>query len=148
MSDYYGPTKNDSVSISKWLLLFFALLLLAAVLYFGYSWVTKPLEVMSPDNIERLSKQANEQWEALQAQLANINAAQQSAEDLVNLYGEDKSSWPQGKGDEYLQFKQQARNFITAYNASCATYNALWQDEWRSVPAPDDMSTSCDLYTE
>lgn len=147
MTDY-GPTRNDAHSILRWVLFGFLLVLVLAGLFFIYSWVNKPLEVLSPDNIQRLSQEANDKWQALLSQQATIDTISQRAKDMVVTYGEDRSVWPQGKSDEYLQLRQQVGNQITAFNLSCGQYNALWQDEWRSIPAPDDLPKKCELYTE
>lgn len=100
----------------------------------------------SPDNIERLSREANNAWQALEAQLANIEKSEDAAADLLTAYGEDQSVWPQGKRDVWLQLQKDITNKSAAYNVSCAAYNAFWQDEWRALPAPKDIPTRCEMH--
>ena len=64
---------------------------------------------------------------------------------MALAYGEDMTNWPQGKRDEYLQLQAQVTNLSTSYNAQCGQYNALWEDEWRSLPAPNDLPTHCEM---
>lgn len=139
------PNKSMFGLALSWLL--FGVTVLIAILLLSYflGWFAKPLEVMSPDNIERLSRQANEAWQALEAKEASIEQVESKANLMITAYGEDMKVWPQGKRDEYLQLQAQVTNLTTSFNAQCGQYNALWSDEWRGIPAPDDLPTRCKM---
>jgi hypothetical protein len=106
-------------------------------------WFSTPLELTSPDNLQRLSRQANDAWQALEAKQQTIINLEQQADLMVAAYGDDQSTWPQGKRDEYLQLMAQVTNLKASYNVQCGQYNAFWDDEWRGIPAPNDIPTSC-----
>ena len=130
-----------------WVLLAFVIGIVIIVLAFALGWIATPLDTMSAENTRRLSRQANDAWQALEAQRENILSVETQASDMILTYGEDQSTWPQGKREEYQQLRTQRQNRIAAYNTSCGQYNAMWQDEWRAIPAPDDLPTACDLYS-
>ena len=143
--EYWGPTKNDARSMRDWAWLGFKIAVMLLVLAAIWNWLVTPLLLTSPQRLESLSRQANDNWQALEAQRHSIEQVQRRANDIVLLYGEDQSTWPQGKDEEYLQLKQQASNLTIAYNNACGQYKAMWQDEWRSIPAPNDLPTTCDM---
>jgi hypothetical protein len=57
--------------------------------------------------------------------------------------GANAATWPQGKAEEYQQLQTQRRNREAQYDQLCATYEARWSDEWRGIPAPDDLPQRC-----
>jgi len=129
----------------KWLIFGFGLLIILGALAFGASWLLKPAEIFDPSAIQARSREANDAWQALQAQLANIETARSDARNLDEVNGSDRATWPQGDKERWLQLEAQVSNLTKAYNGSCAQYNAIWQDEWRAVQAPPDLPTRCDL---
>ena len=139
---------NNYAHIVRWLIFGTMFVALAMLLAFALDWIAAPLENNSPGNVKSLSRQANNAWEALNSQRESISVLDSRAEDMVLAYGEDQSKWPQGKRDEYLQLRQQYHNAIIAYNSACGQYRAMWSDEWRSVPAPDDLPTTCEMISE
>lgn len=120
-------------------------LMVLLVFAWGVGWFAAPLETFSANNVRNLSRQANERWQALEAQKSSISVQENRLGEFNILYGEDTAKWPLGKREEYQQLSASLRNLVTAYNASCGQYNALWNDEWRSLPAPKDLPTRCDL---
>ena len=141
----YQPNKGLFGTAVKWILFVAALALIVSVIGYFFGWFNTALKVTSPEKIQMLSREANNSWQALKAGQQTIANIESDVHDMSVLYGEDASKWPQGKHDEYLQLKTQLRNLKTAYNSSCGQYNAMWQDEWRSIPAPDDLPTHCEL---
>lgn len=129
---------------------FFGLLLAISVGFLVINTVINntesALNVVSVDNIKNLSKQANQSWEALDAKRSTIRTQQSDLETYKELYGDDYATWPQGKRNEYQQLQKIVSSLITSYNVQCAEYNALWQDEWRNLPAPDDLPTYCEMW--
>lgn len=123
----------------------FVLVVILLVLSWTLGWIAAPLNMMSPDRIMTLSKQANEHYESLEAAQRVIESHRDRVDGYEELYGNDYSTWPQGKRDEYQQTQRQLQNLISAYNESCATYRALWQDQWRAIPAPDDLPKTCEM---
>lgn len=113
--------------------------------YFANSY-EKALETVSVGNIKDLSKKANESYQALKAKRDAVQLQQDILNEYTELYGTDFAAWPQGKRDEFQQQKRIVSQLITSYNADCAQYKALWQDEWRSVPAPNDLPTTCETW--
>lgn len=139
----YTPKRADyggSFAWIVWLVVVIALLLIAG---FALNWFSAPMRLFSPDRMATLSRQANDSYEALEAQRQNMTAVRAKADAMLDLYGDGE--WPQGKRDEYLQLQQQVTNLTMAYNAACAKYKAMWQDEWRSVAAPRDLPTTCSM---
>lgn len=145
MSDYYGPTRNDGKSISGWLVFLIALIVVGIPVGLGINWLSTGADVVSATNVRSISREANEQWNALQGQRASIGRVQASADEYITLYGEDMMTWPQGKRDQYQQVLADVRNKVSAYNTSCADYNALYDDEWSSIVAPKDLPGYCEL---
>jgi hypothetical protein len=148
---YYGPDRNDRRSISAWawfMIVILAIFIIGGIgltyLNFAGRWATAPTEVFSVDNVRDLSRQANQMRTQLDAQLANIRVIDDQMRSLEEQYGEDQSTWPQGKDEEYRQLRVQRDNRIASFNTACADYQALWADEWRSLPAPDDLDTYCE----
>jgi hypothetical protein len=140
-----SPNKNFYKLMWRWVVggVLLALILLPILWILG--WVSVPFQQTSPDLVRQLSQAANEAHEGLLAQSANIDNIETTMATMVVQYGEDRSSWPQGKSSEYLQLAQQRQNLITAYNQACGEYRALWNDEWRNLPAPDDLPTNCEM---
>lgn len=140
-----NPPKGVIGLAIRWMAVFALIVVVALVIAYALGWFAKPMEVMGPDNIQRMSRQANDAWQALEAKQASIDAIETKAGQMVLAYGEDMTVWPQGKRDEYLQLQAQATNLSTSYNSQCGQYNAMWADEWRSVPAPNDLPTHCEM---
>jgi hypothetical protein len=141
----YTPKRADYGGVAAWILWLFFIAIVLIALGFALNWFAKPAELFSPDRFEMLSRQANESYQALEAQERSITAIRAKAEQMITAYGEDMSKWPQGKRDEYLQLQQQVTNLTVAYNAACARYKAMWQDEWRAISAPGDLPTTCQM---
>jgi hypothetical protein len=145
----YGPTKNDVKSIIKWVLLgvliLVIVLFIAGIVSYAFGWLNAPLRLTNPNRLEKISREANEAWQALESQKANVSNIRDDMLTMKQLYGEDMSKWPQGKDDEYLQLQQQQINMINAYNSQCAAYRAKWKNEWWEISAPKDLPTTCDL---
>ena len=120
-------------------------MLVGGIAGFVLRWQNAALTVAGPERIERLSREANNHWQSLQSQRASIDTQRARLAEYETLYGQDRAVWPQGKRDEYQQLSAAVRNLETAYNLSCGQYNALWLDEWRSLPAPDDLPARCEL---
>jgi len=120
-------------------------LLLLALLAYALNWAITPFRVADPERIQMLSRQANDEWAALQSQRANVDNVDAQIDAMLEMYGEDKSVWPQGKDEEYLQLLTQRRNMTSAYNAQCARYRSMWADTWQGIVAPSDLPTTCDL---
>lgn len=128
-----------------WVLAIAVVIVVAVPVGAALEWWSMPFRMFSPDNVASLSRQANESWQSLQAQQASIKAVERKINDFMLTYGEDQAKWPQGKSDEIQQLRSELANKITAYNAACGQYRAMWQDEWRNLPAPDDLPTTCEM---
>jgi hypothetical protein len=139
----YGPTHDDNKSIIGWILAVALFFVIAVPVAWGLGWFAAPFETTSVPNVRFISRQANEAHQALEAKERNITAARERVDSYETLYGADTSVWPQGKRDEYLQAQRDLDNDIAAYNRECGQYNALMDDEWRGVVAPEDLPPSC-----
>ncbi len=148
MSDYddlpIPDRKLFGVSF-RWIMFYATILVVLGIVLYLVVWVFKPMEMTSPDNLARLSQEANDSWQALQAKRQSISGLESKASLMITLYGEDMAAWPQGKKDEYLQINQQIINLKISYNSDCGEYKAMWNDEWRAIPAPDDLPTTCEF---
>lgn len=69
--------------------------------------------------------------------------AERQAALFAQLYGENTAVWPQGKAEEYQQLQAQIQNRRSAYRQQCATYEAMWLDDWRREVAPSGVPTVC-----
>lgn len=114
-------------------------------LNFGSRWVTAPTEMFSVDNVRELSRQANDMFQQLKADQVSIRSLENQITTFEDTYGEDTNKWPQGKLNEYQQLQRALYNKKASYNDDCGQYNALWKDEWRDLPAPDDLQKTCEL---
>ncbi len=149
--DYTPPKGSIKGAIVTGLLIIMALAVLSVAanwMFFGASWFVKPAELFSPDAMQARSQEANDAWSGLQAQLASITTAKADASRLIEVNGEDKTKWPQGDKEKYLQMEARVSNLVTAYNVSCGKYNGMWNDEWRSINAPGDLPRHCDLIVQ
>ena len=135
---------RETRDLITFLLALFVILVIAVMLGWALDWISFPARVISPDRMVTLSRQANDHYQSLEASLGSIQVQRKTTEAYLELYGEDYSTWPQGKRDEYQQNQRQLQNLINAYNQSCAQYKALWLDEWRDVVAPNDLPTTCE----
>lgn len=142
------PHRGDVGNIMIWGIAITLILVVFIVLGFALDWFATPFRVMSPRNVQALSRQANDSWSALEAQRASITTQRQRVNEFDVLYGVDPGKWPQGKRTEYQQMTAALRNLVNAYNHSCGQYNAMWLDEWRDVPAPDDLPKHCEMLAE
>ena len=153
MPERYSRTEYGiDVDVNPWrasrlIAMITIILLVIGVVGYTLRWQSAALDTIGPERMRQFSRDANDRWQALQAQQATIALAQQNVGEFDALYGADRVKWPQGKRDEYQQLRTQTNNLITAYNLSCSQYNALWQDAWRDIPAPDDLPRSCALLT-
>ncbi len=145
MDDDLKPDRKLFGISVRWILLGAALVAVLVVVAYALGWFAKPFELTSPDNLQRLSREANDAWQALEAKQESIEELEEKAGLMVTAYGDDMTAWPQGKRDEYLQLQAQVTNLKTSYNNDCGQYNAFWLDEWRSLPAPNDIPTRCDF---
>ncbi len=125
-----------------------ALLIVIGGAAYVLRWQSAALDTVGPERIRALSREANDRHQALQAQLATIHTQQQRLAEFDALYGKDRAVWPQGKRDEYQQLSSATRNLVSAHNGACGQYAALWLDEWRDVPAPNDLPRACPLIAE
>lgn len=141
----YRPSPNFVGIVIVWMLFFLFIGIVGTYLGFFGDWAKTPTEVFSPRNVQNLSRIANEEYQALLALEANIDSSEAAELDFLQAYGEDQAKWPLGKRDQYMQAQAHTRNAIAAYNIRCAKYNALWEDEWKNLPAPDDLPTRCTL---
>lgn len=139
------PTRSGTWSAILWVVAIAVVILVAIPVGAALNWWTMPFRMYSPDNIASLSRQANESWQSLEAQNASINVVERKINDFLLTYGEDQSKWPQGKSSEIQQLRSELSNKITAYNAACGQYQAMWLDEWRDFPAPDDLPKTCEM---
>lgn len=142
------PRRGDIGNVILWGASIAVVLAVLVVLGFALDWFAAPFTVMSSRSVQTLSRQANDTWQGLQAQKATISTQRGRLSEFRSLYGENAGAWPQGKRQEYEQLSAAARNLVAAYNQQCGQYNALWQDEWRDLPAPDDLPKHCELLTE
>lgn len=145
MEELPKPSKTMFSSAVTWILFIFGLALVVTVLGYLAGWFVSPLSVTSAAEVQRMSREANNEWQALKAKQASIANLENDARLMIALYGEDFSKWPQGKHEEYLQIQKQITNLKLSYNSECGQYRAMWNDEWRSLPAPDDLPTTCDF---
>lgn len=130
----FTPKRRDYGDTWKWLgYLLFALILLA-IMGFFLNWFSAPMQMFSPRNLQQLATEANTRWFALEAQKTVYGTAREQADGYEALYGEDTSKWPQGKRSEWQQAQRTATNAKAAYNNSCGQYNALWNNDWKSIP--------------
>lgn len=142
------PHRGDIGNTILWVGAITIVLAVVVVLAFALDWFSAPFRVMSSQNVQALSRQANDSWSALDAQRASITTQRQRVNEFDTLYGADPAKWPQGKRTEYQQMTAALRNLINAYNHNCGQYNAMWLDEWRDIPAPDDLPKRCDMLDE
>lgn len=139
----HTPTRADYGGSFAWILWLVFIAAILIVVGFGLKWFAAPTKIFDPDNMARLSRQANDSYQALAAQEQSVSVIRNKAEQMMIAYGEDMAKWPQGKRQEYLQLQAQVTNLIVAYNGACAKYKAMWQDEWREIAAPKDLPTTC-----
>lgn len=109
--------------------------------------VAPVIDTYSVRNTKALSTVANEMHSGLQGELATLQVQRDSIGNYKELYGDDVTKWPQGKRAEYQQEQVLYRQGISAYNTNCGKYNALWNNEWTSVIAPEDLPKRCELLT-
>lgn len=140
-----APGNRDTARAFGWLGWLFVVVLALGLMAYTLRWVFVPLDTVGPENMRHLSQQANNHYQSLESQRASIRTQQQRIVEFERLYGQDRTIWPQGKRQEYQQLADALRNLTTAYNLSCGQYKALWRDEWRDVPAPNDLPRTCDL---
>lgn len=140
-----SPNKNFYKLVWRWGLSAVLFMLILLPILWAFGWISVPFEQTNPDLVRQLSQDANEAHEGLLAQSANIDNIETTMATMVIQYGDNRATWPQGKSDEYLQLVQQRQNLISAYNQACGEYRALWNDEWRNLPAPDDLPTTCEM---
>lgn len=141
----HTPTRADYGGSFAWIMWLVFIVAVLTIAGFGLKWFAVPTKLFDPDRMAMLSRQANESYQALAAQEQSVSVIRGKAEQMITAYGEDMSKWPQGKRQEYLQLQSQVTNLIVAYNASCARYKAMWQDEWRAISAPMDLPTTCQM---
>ena len=139
------PTQAGVETYLLWILFGGMGLAVLIVALWAVGWMATPFRITNPERVEMLSRQANDAWQALEAQEASIASQKKALDQYTDLYGDDMAKWPQGKRQEYQQGMVAYSNLVNAYNRSCSQYNAMWQDEWRSIPAPDDLPTRCEL---
>lgn len=142
---FVSPIKGDVSALIQWVLVIALVLMVGGVLAWGMGWFDAPLRVTSSQNVERLSREANDEYQSLQGQLRTIESVRTQITNYPLLYGEDTATWAQGKRDEWLQLQRELTNKIAAYNRDCGQYNSMWQDEWRDIPAPDDLPKQCEF---
>lgn len=153
MPERYSRTEYGlDINVNPWrasrlIVLLTIILFVGGIAAWALSWQSAALDTIGPVRMQQLSREANDRWQALQGQQATIGLGQQRLREFDALYGADRTKWPQGKREEYQQLSTQVNNLVTAYNLSCSQYNALWQDAWRDLPAPDDLPRSCPLLT-
>lgn len=140
--DYETKLLNRLIVIS--IVLFVTLSCLAVPIGWAFRWFETPFKVTDPDRVERLSRQANEMYSQLQAQKSTIQANRERLSNYPVLYGDDRANWPQGKRQEYEQLTNTVTTMVTGYNQLCGQYRAMWADEWRDIPAPDDLPKTCE----
>ncbi len=92
-----------------------------------------------------LATQANERYQGLESKLVTISSYQSDLNSYETLYGTDPSKWPQGKRESYQQLESAIRSLKASYNLDCSDYRALWSNEWKSIVAPKDLPTTCNL---
>jgi hypothetical protein len=119
--------------------------IIAGAIGFALWWAGAAAETMDPARIRNLSQQTNQRYTALVQQVGDITDLQQQLEQFEVSYGADRGKWPQGKREEYDQVFTMLTNRRSAYRALCAEYQAIWADEWRGIPAPDDLPKECPL---
>lgn len=144
--DGIRPTKRLAKDTILWLLFGVLVVLILIILAYALGWITTPLRLTDPERLENISREANQAWEALEAQLASVENINDKMVTMKQLYGEDMGTWPQGKDDEYLQLQAQKVNLINAYNQQCAAYKAKWANEWWELSAPKDLPRTCETY--
>lgn len=120
------------------------ILLAVAVGNWALRWQGAALDTIGPERMQQLSREANDRWQSLEAQRTSIATQQARLAEFETLYGTDRATWPQGKREEYQQLSAAIRNLETAYNSACGQYKAMWADEWRDIPAPDDLPRTCE----
>lgn len=135
---------NDGPSIWQIISTIFGIGILFILINFIWNWQSGALDVVSVDNIKMLSAQANEMYEGLEAKIVSIQNLEDELNSYTNLYGEDATKWPQGKRQEYQQLEQAIRNLKTSYSQDCASYKAMWNNEWKDFAAPKDLPTYCE----
>ncbi len=143
--DDLKPQKGTTAVVLQWLGIFFLAAIAIAILAYVFGWITAPLTNTSSDKVRALARDANEHYASLESSLANITVVERQMSTMVELYGENSETWPQGKADEYLQLATQRANLVTAYNRLCASYKAKWNNEWYDLPAPDDLPKTCEV---
>lgn len=140
---------SSGLSHVLWLaLLAGALIMFLIVLGFALEWFAAPFETMSPERVRILSQQANDEWGALEQTRTGIERLRGQEAEFITLYGTNTAVWPQGKAEEYQQVTAARRNREAQYDQLCATYEARWADEWRDLPAPDDLPRQCPALPE
>lgn len=141
----YTPKRADYRGSFQWIVWGVVTVAMLVVGGFAVTWFAAPTKLFSPDRMAALSRQANDNYQALEAQRQSVATTRTKAEMMITAYGEDMGKWPQGKRDEYLQLQAQVNNLVIAYNNACAKYKAMWQDEWRAISAPGDLPTTCQM---
>lgn len=145
-------SKADRREFSQWavggflvLLVFAGWALWASYLQFALGYATRPARLMDAQRVEAMSAKMNNAYQALQAGDLEVEGLAYRLREMDTSYGPDRSVWPQGKRAERDQLQQQYLNAVTAYNRACASYMAVYADEYRNLPAPNDLPTQCTM---
>lgn len=130
----YTPKRRDYGGTIQWGWFLLFILIGLSLMGFVLGWFNAPMQMFSPRNMQQLATEANTRWFALEAQQTVYSTAREQADGYEALYGEDTSKWPQGKRSEWQQAQRSASNAKAAYNNACGQYNALWNNDWKSIP--------------
>ncbi|MFW5703783.1 MAG: hypothetical protein ACOCXQ_03025 [Patescibacteria group bacterium] len=125
---------------------------LAVLFRFGdfiFGHQTKPLEIYDADRIEQVQTDLINRSNELQSLLSQIQAMDQRIAS-ISARNEGKNNWPIQDRADYNSLIQSQLDMITAYNRSCAQYNADWENWYVSSAAQNlrgKIPTSCVMYT-
>lgn len=107
----------------------------------GYA--TRPVRLADPVRIENMSAQMNQSYQAMLTAEQRVYSDRQAIDDFLELYGDDPTTYPQGKRAELDQLRTNYRNSVSAYNGLCGTYLARLNDEYQDIAIPDDLPGTC-----
>lgn len=109
------------------------LFVLASLFGFGVQWATKPVEVMSADNVERQVAVVASRRRDLEASAANITLLQKAVKDFETA-NPNRANWNVGQRDQHANAVKAVADAQLAYNRQCADYRAFWDSQFRAVP--------------
>lgn len=140
-----GNTIRIGLAVALGIFFMFWVLVGLRYLVLAGAWATTPARLADPQNVQQEYEWFYTQRRALDAQRANVQGTRTRETTLVTLYGADRARWPSQAKEEYSQLVGMETQQQTAYNQTCAAYQARWDNAFHTIVAPGDLPRSCPL---